>query len=307
MFFTIFTPTYNRGETMHRVYESLTAQTFKDFEWLIVDDGSTDNTKTLIKQWMAEADFPIRYHWQENQHKKTAFNEGVKLAKGEFFLPADSDDSFTPDALQIFFDEWSNIPEEEKPSFSGVTGLCQYPDGTLVGTPFPGGWGFDSHPIEMRLKYRVLGEKWGFTKTSILRQFPFPADLPGHVPESVVWMRVGARYKTRFVNRVVRIYFQDAFDQITRSFNPSRYAPGHLYWLRITLEEALPMFRHAPVHFLLVAARWTRFRIHVSRTKKRFLPNNLAGRALVVSMAPVGLVWWLYDYTRTAWSRTALR
>lgn len=307
MFFTIFTPTYNRADTLHRVYESLRAQTFKDFEWLIVDDGSTDHTKKLVEQWTEEADFSIRYYWQENRHKKAAFNQGVHLAKGEFFLPADSDDSFTPDALQIFFDEWSNIPQEQKGSFSGVCGLCQYPDGALVGNEFPGGWGFDSDPLEMRLKHKVAGEKWGFTKTSILRKFPFPDHLPGHVPESVVWIQVGTRYKTRFVNRVVRIYFQDALDQITRTGNPAEHASGHLYWLRITLEEAFPLFRHAPMHFFLVAARWTRFRLHVSGENERFLPRNFAGRVLLILAAPVGLIWWLYDYARVAWTNAALR
>lgn len=307
MFFTVFTPTYNRARTLHRVYESLSAQTFRDFEWLIVDDGSTDNTKALVAQWESQADFPIRYYWQENLHKKTAFNKGVQLAKGDFFLPADSDDAFTPDALQVFFDEWSNIPPDRKKLFSGVSGLCQYPDGPVVGTKFPGGWGIDSNPQEIRLKHKVAGEKWGFTNTSILKRFPFPENLPGHVPESVVWIQVGTRYRTRFVNRVVRIYFQDALDQITRNISPAGHAPGHLYWLKITLEEALPLFWHAPLHFLLVGARWTRFRLHVSGVDEQFLPKNVEGRALLVLMAPVGLIWWLYDHARVAWPKMAFR
>ena len=67
--FTVFTPTYNRAHTLHRVYGSLKVQTFRDFEWLIVDDGSTDDTEALVKQWQAEANFPIRYIWQKNSGK----------------------------------------------------------------------------------------------------------------------------------------------------------------------------------------------------------------------------------------------
>lgn len=62
--FTIFTPTYNRGYTIHKVYECLKRQTFKNFEWLVVDDGSTDNTKELVDAWQKESPFAIRYIWQ---------------------------------------------------------------------------------------------------------------------------------------------------------------------------------------------------------------------------------------------------
>lgn len=85
-FFTILTPTYNRAGTLHRVYESLCQQTFKDFEWVVVDDGSTDNTHASVLAWQARAAFPIRYVWQNNQHKKTAFNRGVREARGELIV-----------------------------------------------------------------------------------------------------------------------------------------------------------------------------------------------------------------------------
>lgn len=96
--FTVFTPTYNRAHLLHRVYESLKKQTCKDFEWLIVDDGSTDATGDLIAAWQQESltDFPIRYIWQDNGHKKSAFNRGVKEAHGELFVPWDSDDVSSP-------------------------------------------------------------------------------------------------------------------------------------------------------------------------------------------------------------------
>ena len=90
--FTVFTPTYNRAATLARVYESLQRQTFTDFEWIIVDDGSTDETAELVQQWRSESSFPIRYIWQPNQGKHVAFNRGVELARGELFLPHDSDD-----------------------------------------------------------------------------------------------------------------------------------------------------------------------------------------------------------------------
>ena len=81
--FTVLTPTYNRAHTLARVYDSLCAQIFQDFEWVVVDDGSTDNTRELVEHWCQTAVFPINYVWQPNQHKKTAFNRGVREARGE--------------------------------------------------------------------------------------------------------------------------------------------------------------------------------------------------------------------------------
>ncbi|MFN9095693.1 MAG: glycosyltransferase family A protein [Alphaproteobacteria bacterium] len=296
--FTVFTPSYNRAHTIHRVYESLQQQTFRDFEWLVVDDGSTDNTKSIVEAWKKEAPFPIRYVWQENGHKKKALNHGIRLASGELFLTADSDDAFLPTALERFAHHWLAIPENERIHFAGVCGLCQDPQGNIVGDPFPGDWGMDSDSLEMRHKFGVRGEKWGFNRTDILRAQPFPEHLPGYVPEGVVWTAIAARYKTRFINEVVRTYFQDAGNQVTQARNPARDTVGSLYWKSIVLNNELKWFKHNPVYFLTEAARWTRFRLHLDVSQapqERFWPVSAGGRLLVVLMAPMGLAWWLYD------------
>lgn len=299
--FTVFTPTFNRRETLHRVYESLQRQTFRDFEWLIVDDGSIDQTSSLVEAWRQEAIFPIRYVWQENGHKKTAFNHGVRLAQGELFLPADSDDAFPPNALERLAHHWRAIPEGDRQHFVGVCGLCQDEQGNIVGDAFPGAWGRDSDSLEMRYRFGVRGEKWGFSRTDVLRAHPFPEHLPGHVPEGVVWTAISANYKTRFVNEVVRIYYQDAGNQLTRTGNPARDAPGTLYWKRSVLSFELAWFWRKPGHFFLEAARWTRFRLHLNAEQARlavFWPTSIGGGLLVALMSPLGAVWWLYDCCR---------
>jgi glycosyltransferase involved in cell wall biosynthesis len=100
--FTVFTATYNRAHTLHRVYESLKEQTYRQFEWLIVDDGSTDTTRTLVETWQQEANFLISYYYQENQGKHVAINRGVQEARGEYFLIIDSDDTCVPQTLERF-------------------------------------------------------------------------------------------------------------------------------------------------------------------------------------------------------------
>ncbi|MGH8403661.1 MAG: glycosyltransferase family A protein, partial [Gammaproteobacteria bacterium] len=97
--FTAFTGTYNRGPCLHRVYESLLAQTCQDFEWLIVDDGSEDDTQARVNAMMVDAPFAIRYFYKNNGGVHTAHNRAIKAASGELFLRCDSDDEFLPEAM----------------------------------------------------------------------------------------------------------------------------------------------------------------------------------------------------------------
>lgn len=204
--FTVFTPTYNRAHTLPRVYESLKNQSYKDFEWLIVDDGSCDGTEDLIKGWQAEDQIDIRLFYQENQGKHAAFNRGVLEAQGEFFLTLDSDDACVPNALERFNYHWQGVPLAERENFSGVTCLCMSPEGKIIGTRFPAAV-MDTDPITFTVKHKVKGEKWGFHRTDILRQYPFPIFRSERfVPEGVVWNRIGRKYKLRFIDEPLRIY-----------------------------------------------------------------------------------------------------
>jgi glycosyltransferase involved in cell wall biosynthesis len=205
--FTVFTPTFNRAHTLPRVYAALQAQTFRDFEWLIVDDGSTDGTQALVSGWQRQAAIPIHYVWQENAGKHIAVNHGVQEAQGELFLFLDSDDACVPEALERFKYHWDCIPSQQKEHFSAVSSLAQDPQGRLIGSRFP----FDptdSDPLEIRLKYRVSGEKWGFHRTDVLKQFPNPRfGRETALPESLLWNRIALHYKTRYINEPLEIYY----------------------------------------------------------------------------------------------------
>ena len=100
MIITVFTPTYNRAYIIKNLFNSLKNQTFQNFEWIIVDDGSTDNTEEVVKEWLNESlFFKIKYHKQKNGGKHTAINKGLELASGDVFFIIDSDDYITNDAL----------------------------------------------------------------------------------------------------------------------------------------------------------------------------------------------------------------
>ena len=90
--FTVFTPAYNRAHTLHRVWESLKAQTLRDFEWLVVDDGSTDGTQALVEQYQREADFPVRYFLEPHRGAWAVHNVSMRESKGDLWIKLDSDD-----------------------------------------------------------------------------------------------------------------------------------------------------------------------------------------------------------------------
>jgi hypothetical protein len=270
LLFTVFTATYNRVKLLPRVYESLCAQSCRDFEWLIVDDGSTDDTRAWVERCQKIAPFTVRYAWQPNSHKKVALNHGVRLAQGELLVVLDSDDTMRSDALTTMQRLWLDIPVEQRSSFSAVTGLCERPDGAIVGQKYPRDM-MDSTPMEMILRYQVRGEKFGFQRVDVMRQYPFPEDVDGYLPESIIWWRIAkSGYQTRFVNVVLRTYY-DSPDSISRADEKPVSSDASIQGLRAlahdTLTNHLNWFWVRPSAFILAAARHTRFTLRVEQAQ----------------------------------------
>lgn len=213
---TIVTPSYNRAHTLNRVYDSLKNQIFKDFKWVIMDDGSTDNTKELVESFQKENLIKIEYFWNENQHKFVTVFEGIKKVTSKYFMIVDSDDSYPIDSLQILFDEVDEILDQDE--FISVMGLSQYTDGKIVGDKYPNN-GFDGSIFDMRYKYKVRGDKFGIfiTKTyqQLLKNFDYSLyKNKGYIPQTVFFNTYDANgVKTRFVNKVVRNYHLDESDE----------------------------------------------------------------------------------------------
>jgi glycosyltransferase involved in cell wall biosynthesis len=297
----VFTATYQRAHLLHRVRESLQAQTLRDFEWLIVDDGSDDGTAELVAGWAAHSEFPIRYVWQPNQGKHAAFNRGVKEAAGALFLSLDSDDACVPEALERFRHHWESLLAHERPSFSAVTCLCKTPRGQIVGDRFPRD-PLDSDPRELRYVHKVTGEKWGFHRTEVLREHPFPVDNDWpFVAEHLIWDRIGRRYRTRFVNEPLRIYHLD--DAEPHLMSDTRNAPRHsamfLAVFRELLDEDLRYVGRAPIQFARTAANYVRHSLH----RRVGLKGQLAGLRpaawpLWAIALPVGTALYLRDRRR---------
>lgn len=200
---TVFTPAYNRGYIIEKLYRSLQRQTFRDFEWIVVDDGSTDNTQELFSGYLAEAnDFPVRYVKTANGGKHRAINKGVALAEGELFFIVDSDDHLTDNALEIINAIEQSIPEQEKKNYGGVCGQRGYDLNTPIGKTFVG----DTLDITMleRPRHNVHGDKAEVIYTDVMKKYPFPEfEEENFVTECVVWDKIAADgYKLRFFNEI---------------------------------------------------------------------------------------------------------
>ena len=202
MLITVFTPTYNRGRLLRPLFESLCGQAFDSFEWLIVDDGSTDDTKDIVNGFCKAGNhFPIRYVQQENLGKHQAINRGVAEAKGEYFFIVDSDDRLPVNALQKVAQRIQTINGD--PSLGGVCGLDATFDGTVIGTGFPEAE-MDDTALNIRFLHHVMGDLKEVFRTDVLREFPFPSiDGERFCPEALVWNRIATKYKLRCINEII--------------------------------------------------------------------------------------------------------
>lgn len=195
---SIFTPTFNRAYLLIRVYESLLTQTNKAFEWIIVDDGSTDNTEEVIDGFIRENKIKIIYYKQINKGKHYAINRGVSLAKGILFFILDSDDALPKDSLEFVLSKRDQVLDIK--SIGGIAGRRNTASGEIVGSE-----NFQkliSNSIDIRYKYNVTGDLVEIFKTEVLKEFPFPEiDNEKFCPEALVWNRIAQKYDLIFYNK----------------------------------------------------------------------------------------------------------
>jgi hypothetical protein len=218
-------------------------------------------------------------------------NRAVREARGDLFLTLDSDDSCVPEALLRFKGHWDAIPASRRSRFAGVTCNCRNQLGEFKGTPFP----FDptdASALEVRLRYHVRGEKWGFQRTDVMRQFPFPepAGYTGLMPSGLVWNAIGRSYLTRYVNDVLHVWWQDQPGSLSRPEDRISDAPGALIESRAFIDEELRWFRYAPALFYMKAAKYARSSFHAGDSllvQARGL-RHAAARWLWAAALPLG-------------------
>jgi len=251
---TIFTPTYNRRELIDNLYHSLLAQTDKNFEWLVVDDGSTDDTETYFSDLLSKPQpFPIRYIKQENGGKHRAINKGIQNANGELFFIVDSDDYLTENAIEKINQWTTSLDSSHK--WAGISGLKGFSKDSIVGqhNEYP----YVDAKNNERRKCNLLGDKAEIYFTDVLKKYPFP-EIPGEnfISEEIVWNAIARDgFYIRWFNEI--IYICDYLDGgLTKDNSKDKNNPqGRLLWAKGQLKTfpnswrdrflAIGTYRHA--------------------------------------------------------------
>lgn len=200
---TIITPTYNRVDLLPRLYESLLKQTDQDFEWLVIDDGSTDNTEQLMQQYCQENRIRISYERQENAGKHTALNRGIARIRSELTFIVDSDDYLPQDAVDIILSCHRKYKNTE--GLCGYSFLRCHQDGRVNTAYFPEDEKISTY-LETRINGNIGGDKAEVFYTEILKQYPFPVyEGEKYMPEDAVWMQMSGPYQMVHINKNVYI------------------------------------------------------------------------------------------------------
>ena len=244
---TVCTPTYNRAYKLPELYRSLCAQSCRDFEWLVVDDGSTDGTHALIESYIRDDKINIRYIHQTNRGKHTAVNAGVRDASGEWLIIVDSDDCLTTDAIAWVCGKTAEVAS--MPDIAGISGFRCHESGEIIGGN-PNFGHIDANALDIRMIHGVRGDLAEVYRTSVLLQYPFP-EIPGErfCPEALVWHRIARRYSLRYYSHPIYIceYLPDG---LTSSIvKVRRRSPvttityySELLWHRLPVKEKIKAY-----------------------------------------------------------------
>lgn len=216
---SIITATYNRKETLKRLYKSLCNQTKKDFKWIIVDDGSQDNTKELLEIWKKEKKINMEYILQENNGKPKSINEAVKIAQSDLCIIVDSDDILVKNAVEEIINDWTKYADYEK--ICGLSYLKGDLTGKNIGKDFKKE-SFISNHIQYRINKNDKADKAEVFRTKILKEYTFPIiEEEKFISECIVWNRIALKYDTVYINKIIYLceYQKDGISNNWRKIN----------------------------------------------------------------------------------------
>lgn len=279
-YITIFTPCYNRAYCLEKLYHSLQNQDLINFEWLVVDDGSIDETQELFTKWCEEKNpFSIRYIKTKNGGKHRAINKGVKIAEGKLFFIVDSDDYLLSNATAKITHWETTLPEEKK--FAGVAGSLMNSKGERIGIKNEREY-IDCTSQERDL-YGLTGDKAEVFYTNILRKFPFPEfEGENFLTESIVWYTIGkAGYKLRWYNDIIYVceYLEDGLTK-----NLEENVKRNPYGTRLALISELQNRKLPLINRLGTYARYAKISIFLGENKKQ-ITNYLGISRLTLNIA----------------------
>jgi len=278
---TIFTPTFNRAFCLGNCYNSLLNQTAKDFKWLIIDDGSSDNTKELVSGWILENKIDIQYHYQENQGMHGGHNTAYSLIETELNVCIDSDDFMPNDAVETILTLWESRAENEK--LAGIIGLDAFKDGRIV-EKIPEAFK-QATLSELEVENKIRGDKKVVLRTEVVKQFPAYPIYEGErlVPLGTLYLMIDQHYKYLCTNSVFCIieYLEDGSSKnILKQYKKS--PNGFLYARRLEMTYSK--------NFFYTFSRAMHYISSCIFTKKEFFNAQNPKKAITLIALPFGLL-----------------
>ena len=228
---SIMTPVYNRREELLRAFNSIKNQTYKDFEYIVVNDGSTIEIDDIVAGFMNSVSFPVLYLKKENGGVHTARNLAVSYARGEMICCCDSDDELLSDAIETLIQTWDTIDDADRPQYREICARCIDEKGTEDGPKFPDGINELPWKKAFKASNKINGEHFGFWRRDTLLERPWPEpEGITLVNESVVWNKLSKEYRSFFINDVVLKIHRENDASYTRAKKASVQSIKNACW-----------------------------------------------------------------------------
>ena len=220
---SVITPTYNRADTLMRTINSIEKQTLKEWEYIIVDDGSTDDTERIVVDYMNTTDHPVTYVSKENGGVHTARNIGFLKARGELLINLDSDDELLPNALMTFWNAWEDIPDQNKCKYREIVAQCMDDNGKRVGRPFDDDINQMPWNQARKICYESGGEHVACMVTEVMKNnlFPEPEGVT-FLTENILWRKLDQKFRAFYINDMLRVYHLDGENHLSSGLSISK-------------------------------------------------------------------------------------
>ena len=230
---SVYTCVYNGERTLHRVFESMIKLDYPNIEHVIVNDGSTDNTESLIQEYIKYAPFPVKYHKKPNGGKHTALNAAWSLGEGTFMIQLDADDELFPHSVNFLVDTYYQIPEDIRYEYWCVHGRCITQYGQFIGDRYPDNINDQGWSEAGKTASKCAGEKIGLQVSEYLKRYRFPEVIGvSHIPEGIVWKPLNNAYGTWYTNEVVRVYYVGEGGNLTARVTKRRQFGSAAFYMK---------------------------------------------------------------------------
>lgn len=279
---SVLTATYNRANTLSNLYKSLirNKQFYSNFEWLIMNDGSIDNTEKIIKQWMVKNIIKIRYFKQRNQGKMIAINNLIKHVKGDIIIECDSDDYFTNNCFKVILEKWKTIKTDDK--VYGLAFLKTSKNKKTIGNNFKEN-GKILKVFDMYFKENIIGDKCFVFKSNIRKQFKHKLENNEHfVTEGRMFHKIDLKYKGLKcfnIPIIICTYLDDGYSSnILELFKKYPYGYYHYYLEMFNFNMKGISFKkrlHIIKHYLLFSYLTKKRKIEIIKESKGILNKIL--------------------------------